>query len=139
MSAVFADTHYWLAVTHPRDPWKEAARRARAALGDVQLVTTEEILTEFLNALSKHGESLRRAAVASLDAILANPGVEVLAQSTDSFARAVALYRQRPDKNYSLTDCASINAMRDKGLTDVLTNDHGFQQEGLNVLIEKKP
>lgn len=30
-----------------------------------------------------------------------------------------------------------MNVMRDQGLTAILTNDHGFAQEGFTVLIEK--
>jgi len=36
------------------------------------------------------------------------------------------LYRARPDKEYSLTDCMSMHVMCREGLTDVLTNDHHF-------------
>jgi hypothetical protein len=31
-----------------------------------------------------------------------------------------------------------MNAMREKGLSHILTNDHGFEQEGFSVLIEKR-
>jgi predicted nucleic acid-binding protein len=44
------------------------------------------------------------------------------------------LYEQRPDKAYSLTDCISMQVMRREGLTEVLTNDHHFIQEGFRVL-----
>jgi predicted nucleic acid-binding protein len=39
------------------------------------------------------------------------------------------------DKAYSLTDCISMNAMRERGLTDILTNDHHFTQEGFHILL----
>jgi hypothetical protein len=51
MKAVFADALYWIARVKPNDPWQDAARRARDALGNVVLVTTDEVLTEFLAAL----------------------------------------------------------------------------------------
>jgi uncharacterized protein len=137
MKAVFADTLYWVAVTRPGDPWAEPARQAKADLGAVRLVTTDEVLTEFLNALADGGAHLRRQAIKMVRAIQANANITVIAQSRDSFTRAMALYEQRPDKNYSLTDCISMNAMRAEHLSAVLTNDHGFEQEGFNVLIEK--
>jgi predicted nucleic acid-binding protein len=40
------------------------------------------------------------------------------------------LYKNRPDKGYSLVDCVSFVAMRRHGITDALTNDHHFEQEG---------
>jgi predicted nucleic acid-binding protein len=30
-----------------------------------------------------------------------------------------------------------MNVMREEGMTDILTNDHHFTQEGFNVLIRK--
>jgi uncharacterized protein len=44
------------------------------------------------------------------------------------------LYKDRPDKEYSLTDCISMQVMRREGLTEVLTNDHHFTQEGFRIL-----
>ena len=71
-------------------------------------------------------------------AILENPNVRVLPQSRDSFLRAMDLYGRRLDKQYSLTDCASMNAMRSEAVTDALTNDHHFAQEKFVVLIPTK-
>ena len=36
-------------------------------------------------------------------------------------------------KEYSLTDCASMQAMQHERLTEVLTNDHHFRQEGFRT------
>ena len=57
---VFADTLYWLALFLPGDEWAEAARMAD--LSDASLVTTEEVLSEFLTAVSAHGDRARRLA-----------------------------------------------------------------------------
>jgi predicted nucleic acid-binding protein len=58
----------------------------------------------------------------------------VIPQSRSSFLDALALYEARPDKAYSLTDCISMDVMRREGLTEVLTNDHHFTQEGFHIL-----
>ena len=39
MKRVFADTLYWVAITKSDDQWREPAKRARDALGDVILST----------------------------------------------------------------------------------------------------
>jgi hypothetical protein len=44
-------------------------------------------------------------------------------------------FGNRPDKQYSLTDCSYMNVMDAEDIRDVLTNDRHFQQEGFNVLI----
>lgn len=138
MTTVFADAFYWVAVVRPNDPWREAARRARDSLGNVRLLTTDEVLNEFLAALSARGEYIRRQAVKMVRGILANPNVTVLPQTHVSFLRGLATYEQRVDKEYSLTDCISMNAMREKSVTKVLTNDHHFAQEGFEVLIASR-
>jgi len=85
---VFADTLYWVAVTRPGDPWKQRALDARARLGKVHLVTTDEVLTEFVNALSNGTAYLRGQAARMVQTILLDPGVIVCAQSRQSFSWA---------------------------------------------------
>lgn len=138
MRTVFADTLYWIAIVKPSDPWKEAAKSARAALGERHIITTDEVLSEFLNALAGRGRSLRRQAARMVWAIRRNANVRVVPQSRDSFLRGLEFYEQRPDKEYSLTDCVSMNAMKAEGITEVLTNDHHFEQEGSRVLMERE-
>jgi predicted nucleic acid-binding protein len=58
----------------------------------------------------------------------------VLPQTRADFDAALALYEARPDKGYSLTDCRSMLAMQGQSITDVLTNDHHFTQEGFTIL-----
>jgi uncharacterized protein len=135
MRVVFVDTLYWIAITLPHDQWKEPCQRARAELGNVRLITTDEVLTEFLAALSAGGSNIRRQAAKMVRAILNNPNVKVIPQSRDSFLKGLELYENRPDKEYSLTDCISMNAMRNESVSEVLANDHHFSQEGFTTLI----
>jgi predicted nucleic acid-binding protein len=137
MTTVFADTLYWVATVRPNDPWQESAKRAKSLLGPVRLLTTDEVLTEFLTALGTGGEQVRRQEVRMVRAILDDPNVKVLPQTRDSFLRGVAFYEQRADKEYSLTDCISMNAMKSDSVTKILTNDHHFKQEQFEVLISK--
>ena len=88
MKTVFVDTHYWIAVTRPDDQWRESAKAARTTLGPVLLVTTDEVLTEYLAALSGGGEVLRKLAVDAVNAIHKDANVRVVAQSRDTFLRA---------------------------------------------------
>jgi len=138
MKTVFADTMYWIASVRPNDQWGEAAKRAKSSLGAVRLLTTDEVLAEFLTVLRDGGEHIRRTATKMVRAILNNPNVKVLAQSRDSFLRGVELYEQRSDKEYSLTDCISMNAMRSESLSRILTNDRHFIQEGFEILMTEK-
>jgi predicted nucleic acid-binding protein len=137
MRAVFADTVYWVAVVKPGDQWSEIAKEVRSSLGDVRLVTTDEVLTEFLTGLAYGGEHLRGQVAKMVRAIMENPNVKVLPQTRDSFLSGVKLYEERSDKQYSLTDCISMNAMRAESLSEILTIDNHFEQEGFTVLMRR--
>lgn len=139
MRKVFADTLYWIATVRPNDPYASAAKEAREAVGPCILVTTDEVLTEFVTAFSRSGHSLRARAARTARDILDSPDVKVVTQSRESFLFALDRFLQRSDKDYSLTDCSSMNAMDAEGIRDVLTHDHHFRQEGYNILISTQP
>lgn len=138
MKSVFVDSQYWIAMAHPKDSWRPAAKAATKALGDILMVTTDEVLTEFLTSLSGGGPDLRRVAGKMVRAILANPNVTVVPQTRSSFLDGLTRYAAREDKSYSLTDCISMNTMDSRSLSEVLTNDHHFQQEGLTPLMARE-
>ena len=136
MSPVFADAAYWIAITDPTDQWHEAAIRATFAIGDVQLVTIQEVLAEFLTSSSRLGPTARHRTASAVRNILQNPGVRVIEQSQQSFLDGLARYEQRTDKGYSLQDCIAMNVMEAEGITQVLTSDHNFEQEGFIILMK---
>jgi len=84
---VFADSNYWVATINERDRYYSAAQVARASLGDVILVTTDEILVEVLNYFADKGEHLRRFASESVARVQENPNVEVLPQTRESLRK----------------------------------------------------
>ena len=104
MRRVFADSLYWIAITYVRDQWHRQAIKASQRIQRAEIVTTEEVLTEFLAAF-RYDPVLRQAATASIERMANNPKVTVLEQSHQSFLDGLALYKDRPDKEYSLTDC----------------------------------
>jgi len=61
--------------------------------------------------------------------------VIVRPQTHQSFLDGLALYKARPDKEYSLTDCISMEAMRQEGISEILTHDNHFTQEGFTILL----
>jgi predicted nucleic acid-binding protein len=102
-------------------------------LGTHRLITTDEVLTEVLNWFSGAGPYWRGKAAAFVHTLRNDPNVDVLPQSRADFDAALALYEARLDKEYSLTDCRSMVALRVLGVSDVLTNDHHFTQEGFAI------
>jgi predicted nucleic acid-binding protein len=134
MTALFADTFYWIALADFSDNSHKQALDLTAAHAADAIVTTDEVLTEYLTFFAATPEAMRREAAISVRNILASPAIRVIPQSRASFLAGLDLYIQRPDKGYSLTDCISMQTMRRESLTDVLTNDRHFEQEGFRAL-----
>jgi predicted nucleic acid-binding protein len=135
MRPIFADALYWIAITHRRDQWHQAAVIASRSLVNRQLVTTDEVLTEVLNAFAEAGPFLRRESIALVHDLLNDVAATVVPQSRQTFLAGVALYEARLDKGYSLTDCVSMATMWREGIREVLTRDRHFVQEGfINLL-----
>jgi predicted nucleic acid-binding protein len=132
---VFADAHYFVALINDKDQSHAAALAISQTLQGVVIVTTEEVLTEVLAYFADRGQFLRRIAGAYVDDILSDPEIFVGAQTHGSFRDGFSLFKSRPDKGYSLTDCISMEAMRQERITDVLTHDSHFAQEGFNILL----
>ena len=93
--------------------------------------------SEYLNALADKGATVRLAAVRSVESILRNPGVTVVAQTRKLFLNGFILYRARADKGYSLTDCVSMTIMRQRRISEAVTTDHHFEQEGFAALMRQ--
>jgi uncharacterized protein len=131
MKRVFADTFYWIALTDVRDSAHQQAAALSNEIKEWKLVTSDEMLIEYLTFFARFPGGLRRAAGDFADWIAQHSAFEVIAQSRETFEAGLRLYRARSDKAYSMTDCISMEMMR---LEAVLTNDHHFEQEGFRVL-----
>lgn len=133
MSAVFADTSYYVALLNPGDEFHLRAREQTEAI-DGPLVTTEWVLLELANYLRKTEN--RHLFVALYEDLKSDGRVMIVPASTERFEEGVARYKDRPDKDWSLTDCSSFLAMERNEMTDALTVDHHFEQAGFTILLE---
>jgi predicted nucleic acid-binding protein len=134
MTALFADTFYWIALADTTDNAHQRALALTKERAGSHIVTTDEVLAECLTFFATAPEPFRRAAADSVQRLLASSLIQVIAQSRDSFLAGLQLYRARPDKGYSITDCISMATMRREGINEVLTNDRHFEQEGFRAL-----
>jgi uncharacterized protein len=133
MSKVFADTYYYLALLVERDDTHRLAVDLTRQLRN-PIVTTGWVLLEFANAVSKSRK--RHYFPSLLDDLRQNPMVTILPPDEVLFEEGAELYRQRPDKDWSLTDCISFLVMEREGITEALTGDHHFEQAGFRILFK---
>jgi uncharacterized protein len=133
MTTVFADTFYFLALLNPKD---QAHARAVAAAATLQgmVVTTAWVMTELADAMSSPAN--RMEFIATLDDLRKNPQVRLHLPDPVVFDEGVQLFANRPDKDWSLTDCISFVIMHKEGITQALTGDHHFEQAGFQALLK---
>lgn len=135
MGAVFADAGYWIALLNPRDRLHATARALAADSTLDLIVTTQMVLTETLNLMGSMGADHRRRAADLVSALSQSADVEVVPQTPAQFEAAIEIYRSRADQSWSLTDCASFQVMRERGITVALAHDRDFEQAGFTALM----
>lgn len=132
MKSVFADTFYFLALLNERDAaHKQAVAVSRTA--GLTLVTTEFVLMELADALSRPRQ--RDEVLALWNVVETDPAFRLIRVSTELIQRGKKLYRERPDKEWPLTDCISFVVMQDHELAEALTADRHFEQAGFKALL----
>jgi hypothetical protein len=135
LNRVFLDSAYAIALAVVDDEHHDAAlalaRRLRS--GRARLYTTWAVLLEIGSGLSKL--RYRQAAAAIFDSVAHDPSVEVVPLTSSLMAQGQTLFRDRPDKEWSLADCISFVIMSENGLVDALTTDEHFEQAGFRALL----
>jgi predicted nucleic acid-binding protein len=139
MKSYFADACYWIALATRKDQLHSVALAAQTKLTNATLVTTDEVLTEVLNHFGRFGPDLRQIASQIVESIRQDQRVRVVEQSRTTFDGGLAMYKARVDKEYSHVDCVSFSLMTQDGITEALTNDHHFEQEGFVALMRQTP
>ncbi len=139
MRTLFADAGYWVALLYPRDQHHVRATVVAAELGEAKVVTTQMVLTETFNALSRTGQQGRQYVAEMLSELENDPDIEVVPQTDAQFHAAVERYAERLDQDWSLTDCASFLLMEERGITDALAYDRDFEQAGFVALLRETP
>lgn len=132
MIKTFADTFYFLALLNPRD--HANAKAVAMASREQFLVTTDWVLLELADALAstpKRGmfDIVRQG-------LQTNSSAMIEPLSTNIYEQGIELYRNRPDKAWSLTDCISFVVMQRDGISEALTGDHHFEQAGFAALLK---
>ena len=131
MKPAFADTAFFVALVSPKDEVHSAVARW-VQENNRPIVTTGFILAELGNFLS-HGQG--RARFVQLWQMVRDGGAVTLHPSSDELlAAGFAVFRDRQDKEWSITDCTSFVLMQQLRLEDALTTDHHFEQAGFKAL-----
>jgi predicted nucleic acid-binding protein len=131
MTSFFADTWFFIALLDRDDSRHSEALEWISTSRDF-IVTTRWVLAETANALG--GTDVREQVAGLLNQIETDPGFTVVRQSDVLYERGLKLYTERPDKDWSLTDCISFAVMHEHQIVEALTGDRHFEQAGFKAL-----
>lgn len=134
MTEWFADSYYFLALRNARDEGHKKAVEITDQVKQKRLVTSEWVLTEVGDALSKPAN--RKGFSDLLVMLMSNPKVVVVEATHSLFEKGVTLFENRPDKGWSVTDCISFEIMSKRSIVEALTADHHFEQAGFVCLLK---
>ena len=97
-------------------------------------ITHNYILAEFV-ALAFVRKFPRLKTLEFISDLVKHPDIEVIWVDEKLHQEAMNLLFARQDKNYSLCDAVSFVIMRQRNITEALTTDHHFEQEGFQRLL----
>ncbi len=136
MREVFLDTSFAIALSAITDQnhAKAVELAEQIEAENLRLVTTQAILLEIGNALSK--QKYRSAAIQLLESLEADPNIEIVPLTNELYNAAFQLFRSRQDKEWGLVDCISFLVMQNRAITEALTADDHFNQAGFRALLK---
>lgn len=136
MKPIFVDTSALIALGNKRDSLHQQAVQVNNNLkkDNKNFITSNAVLLEFGNAFSRI--SLKSVAISLIKAVQNSPKWEYILIDELLFNRAFTLYETRKDKEWGLVDCTSIIVTQEKGITEIFTSDHHFEQAGFTILLK---
>ena len=135
MPRVFVDTAAWVALLNTRDELHESAQKQLEALRrqNAQLITTEFVLVELANMFS--APVWRQRVVKFIDGLHSLSSLQIISADSALLEEGWNLFRNRLDKEWSLTDCTSMVIMERNEIKMVFSSDHHFEQAGFVKLL----
>jgi predicted nucleic acid-binding protein len=130
---VLLDTSGLLCYIHQNEPQHQEAVQFLSSTNK-KFLTHSYVLAELI-ALALIRRFPRPAVLAFVMDLLDNPDIEVVWVDEQLHREAMKLLMERQDKTYSLCDAVSFVLMRQRGMTEALTTDRHFEQEGFVKLL----
>lgn len=130
LKPLFVDTGYVIALINEDDQHHARAVVLSQHYEGHPLVTTDAVLLEIGNALSRIA---RQEASQILHYFLEAEEVTLVHLTPQRFNTALKRYDRYQDKSWGLVDCLSFEVMREMGLSTALSFDHHFTQAGYQL------
>jgi predicted nucleic acid-binding protein len=138
MAEFFVDTSGWASLFEKSERFHAKAQmETDAALraGD-RLVTTNLVLIELTALLTRPLRIPKPRQIQLLADLRRDDAVAVISLDEGIEADAWRLWNQRPDKLWTVVDCASFVVMAERKIQRALTTDRHFEQAGFVRLLK---
>lgn len=134
MNRIFVDTSFIVALINERDTHhKQAISLGKRFIGR-PLLTTDGILLETGNSLSRT-HNHKAQAITIFEKFLTADEIEIVHLTPQLFRKGLGMYKRYQDKSWGLVDCISFVVMRESGIDTALTLDRHFVQAGFRILM----
>lgn len=127
---LFVDTSYIIALVNENDDHHQQALRWAEKYVGYPLVTTDAVLLEVGNALSRIARTQSSQIIRYFQDA---DEVSLIHLNPILFKDALRLYEHYQDKTWGLVDCLSFVVMREMRLSTALTFDQHFVQAGFRL------
>lgn len=124
---LFVDTGYIIALINENDNHHQQAVSLAKRYSGYPLVTTDAVLLETGNALSRIA---RRQCSQLIHSFHEAEEMTLIHMNPMLFKQALSMFDKYQDKTWGLVDCLSFLVMREMQITAALTFDHHFVQAG---------
>jgi len=108
----------------------------KAKLDGTRVLTTNYVLSELVSLLTSPLRVPRPLLITTLRAIRSASWVTLVYVDSELDRQAWTLLETRPDREWSLVDCASFAVMQQRGIVEALTSDRHFEQAGFVRLLK---
>lgn len=132
MNRQFLDTSFVIALVNDKDNYFSKAQELLPGYIKNYLITTDAVLFEIGNALSK---DFRIEAAEIIEILRNSHKTEVIEIGSLLFDKGLALYKKYSDKKWGLVDCISFVVMSEHEVGEALTSDKHFVQAGFRALM----
>ncbi len=129
-NTLFVDTGYVIALINQTDQHHQQALQLSEQYEGFPVITTDAILLEIGNALSRIA---RREAAAIIHHFQTAPQVTVTPLTPELMTDALTLYAKHQDKTWGLVDCVSFVVMQNRHISVALAFDRHFIQAGFTL------
>lgn len=131
---IFVDTSYVLALVNTSDEFHSKAKTLKNLTAHANLlITTEAILLEIGNALSK--PIFRQKCTDIIKGFYETENIKVVPVTTALIKEGLEFFDKRHDKEWGLVDCISFIVMKRYGVKHALAADDHYVQAGFKALL----